>query len=182
MLGDDGNDDWNVYFVSDEESIKKLERNNGKQTNLSDVTVDWSTNKFQLGEIVNVYDRTVLNGGSREEASTFSEKGRPLLFKRYPTGFEDGTIDIDSIGYISIHSHRLDMFECPDDEGRKCYQVPDKQSIYDEALFKNYFINVIVGKDGTIERTPYAVFYDSKSNIKGSIKIDELRNISRIIK
>ena len=102
LLGTDGNDDLNVFFVSDEESINTIRNNDvsGKTTNRSDVKVDWETNKIVTQTILSVYDMTVNNGGNREEAATFP--GECRLPKFYPTGGDNGEIEIDSKGYLSL--------------------------------------------------------------------------------
>ena len=180
LLGSDGYDDFNVYFVSDIKSIEKIEKDNnlGRQTNSKDVVVDWETNIFQLQSIVSVYNKTVINGGSREEATVYPKRTRPSCCINYPTGNSDGTIDILSQGYISIHSHRLDGFECPDALGVTCYQSPFEPSEeFDKHLFKNYKYNIIVGNRSLTDQTAYAVCYDSQTNKLWDIKVNTLRDI-----
>ena len=69
FLGTDGKEDISVYFVSDEESINIITKNNEAQrvTSRSAVTVDWKTDIIEIEAIISVYDRTVINGGDREE-------------------------------------------------------------------------------------------------------------------
>ena len=187
LLGTDGIDDLNVYFVSDEGSITTIVNNNnaGNVTKLSEVNVDWETNKIVIHTIVHIYDRTVNNGGNREEAATFPGKYR--LPKFYPTGGDDGSIDIDSKGYLSIHSHKLHYFDCPDGIGT-CVQTPYDLSDYDRAVFPNYVYNIVVGNSynsarnfitGTVyeKRSGMAVLYDSKCNEINDIPIEYLRKI-----
>ena len=188
LLGTDGIDDLNVYFVSDENSIDIIRNNDasGKTTNRSDVKIDWETNKIETHTIVSVYDMTVNNGGNREEAATFPGKSR--LPKFYPTGGDDGEIEIDSKGYLSIHSHKLNYFDCPDGTGT-CVQTPHNLSDKDKAVFPNYNYNVVVGNSyqsvsnfstGTVyrERLGTAVIYDSGKNKIGEIRINNLRQIN----
>jgi len=187
LLGTDGNDDLNVFFVSDEESINTIRNNDisGKTTNHSDVKIDWETNKIVAHTIVSVYDMTVNNGGNREEAATFP--GECRLPKFYPTGGDNGEIEIDSKGYMSIHSHKLNYFDCPDGTGT-CVQTPYNLSDKDKAVFPNYNYNVVVGNSyqsvpnfstGTVyeKRLGTAVIYDSGKNKVGEISINNLRKI-----
>ena len=69
FLGTDGKEDISVYFVSDEESINIITKNNEAQrvTSRSAVTVDWKTDIIEIEAIISVYDRTVINGGDRGE-------------------------------------------------------------------------------------------------------------------
>jgi RHS repeat-associated protein len=186
-LGSDGKVDLDVYFVSDEKSINTIKNNDnaGGTTKRSDVTVDWETNLTEISTILSVYDKTVFNGGEREEAATFSRTcGFP---KFYPTGDENGEIDIDHRGYLSIHSHKLKSFTCPDGVGI-CVQTPNDLSDKDKGVFPNYVYNVVVGnsyefvtnyRTGAVHerREGTAVIYDSNCNMIGKILIDNLRNI-----
>ena len=187
LLGTDGINDWNIFFVSDEESIHTIKNNEAAHgfTNRSDVEVDWETNKIVTQTIVSVYDWTVNNGGSREEAASFP--GQYRLPKFYPTGDDNGEIEIDTKGYLSIHSHKLNYFDCPDGTGT-CVQTPYDLSDKDKSVFPNYVYNVVVGNSynsvqnfntGTVyeKRSGMAVLYDSKSNIIKAIPIDDLRKI-----
>ena len=187
LLGTDGKNDLNVFFVSDEGSINTIKNNNdaGGTTNRSEVNVDWETNKIETSTIVSVYDRTVNNGGNREEAATFPGKYR--FPKNYPTGDDNGEIEIDYKGYLSIHSHKLHSFDCPDGNGT-CVQTHYDLSKKDGAVFPNYVYNVVVGNSyesvtnfatGAVyeKRTGMAVVYDSRKNKIGEIKIDNLRKI-----
>ena len=188
LLGTDGKNDLTVYFVSDEESINTIRNNDisGKTTNHSDVKIDWETNKIVTHTIVSVYDMTVNNGGNREEAATFP--GECRLPKFYPTGGDNGEIEIDSKGYLSIHSHKLNYFDCPDGTGT-CVQTPYNLSDKDKAVFPNYNYNVVVGNSyqsvpnfstGTVyeKRFGTAVIYDSGKNKVGEISINNLRKIN----
>lgn len=184
----DGHNDLEVYFVSDVQSIDIIKKNNALEngkTNKSDVKVDWETNKLAIYTMVLVYYRTVNNGGNREEAITFPGKCRFPKF--YPTGDDNGEIEIDSKGYLSIHSHKLNYFECPDGTGT-CVQTPYDLSDKDRSVFPNYVYNVIVGNSyvavpnistGRIyeKRIGTAVVYDSALNKVGEILIDNLSKI-----
>ena len=132
-----------------------------------------------------VYYHTVNNGGGKEEAVTFPGKNR--LPKFYPTGYENGEIDIDSQGYLSIHSHKLKEFECPDGKGT-CVQTPSVLSTKDKTVFPNYTYNIVVGNSyeevqnfttGSVykSRTGVAVIYDSRCVQIGEIHIDDLKKI-----
>ena len=185
FLGTDGKEDISVYFVSDEESINIITKNNEAQrvTSRSAVTVDWKTDIIEIEAIISVYDRTVINGGDREEATSFSG-GLP---KTYPTGTPDGEIEIDPKGYLSIHSHKLHSFSCPDGTGT-CVQTPYRLSEKDKSVFSKYAYNVIVGNSYESipnfttgvkyeKRLGTAVVYDSNSNMIGGILIDNLKKI-----
>jgi len=187
LLGTDGVNDWNIFFVSDEKSIFVIKNNEAAHgfTNRSDVKVDWETNKIVTYTIVSVYNSTVNNGGNREEAATFPGKYR--LPKFYPTGDDNGEIDIETKGYLSIHSHKLNYFDCPDGTGT-CVQTPYNLSDKDKSVFPNYDYNVVVGSSynsvqnfstGTVyeKRSGMAVLYDSKCNIINAIPIEGLRKI-----
>ena len=186
LLGTDGINDKNVYFTSDKASLKKIKMNEKKKltTNLSNVKVDWETNTTEIAEIIDVYDRTERNGGDREEASSFLKKGD--VPKKYPTGNEDGTIDIDPQGYLSIHSHKLNIYE---NNGEITYYTPFNISDdFDKKIFPNYQNNVVVGNSYNaytnprtgieqVSRIPQAVIYNSQNKRIGFISIENLRNI-----
>ena len=187
LLGTDGKNDWNIFFVSDEGSIDIIKKNEAanRATNRSDVKVDWETNKMVTYMMEIVYYHTVNNGGGKEEAVTFPGKNR--LPKFYPTGYENGEIDIDSQGYLSIHSHKLKEFECPDGKGT-CVQTPSVLSTKDKTVFPNYTYNIVVGNSyeevqnfttGSVykSRTGVAVIYDSRCVQIGEIHIDDLKKI-----
>ena len=187
-LGTDGHENFEVYFVSDKHSIDIIKNNDALEngtTNKSDVKVDWETDKFEIHAIVLVYYLTVNNGGNREEAITFPRKYG--FAKHYPTGDCNGEIEIDNTGYLSIHSHKLNYFDCPDGTGT-CAQTPYNLSDKDKSVFPNYVYNVVVGnsyesvqniRTGTVyeKRLGTAVVYDSKMNKVGEILINNLKKI-----
>ena len=100
-LGTDGHEDRNVFIVTNIRDQRIIKRNNKKEltTQPSEVDVTLSTTIDVLRETCDVYERTVNNGGDREEASTFDDNGNLI---RYPTG--STTVDISVTGQVSIHS------------------------------------------------------------------------------
>lgn len=99
----------------------------------------------------------------------------------------DGEIEIDPKGYLSIHSHKLHSFSCPDGTGT-CVQTPYRLSEKDKSVFSKYAYNVIVGNSYESipnfttgvkyeKRLGTAVVYDSNSNMIGGILIDNLKKI-----
>jgi RHS repeat-associated protein len=179
-LGNDGKKDNNVFIVRDKSSIKTIKSNekSGGTTQSSDVKVDISTNKEVLAESVDVYDRTVKNGGNDEETSAFDNNGNIHRTTGKGTTAKLGI----SEGTVSIHSHSLG----DSDNGLKHLGVPDVPSDdYDLPAFKGFKLNIIVGDFAAernlngyfLPRTSGAVFYDSNAKTIGIMNFNEIHNI-----
>ena len=178
-LGTDGHDDRNVFIVTNIRDQRITKRNNKKEltTQPSEVDVTLSTTIDVLRETCDVYERTVNNGGDREEASTFDDNGNQI---RYPTG--STTVDISVTGQVSIHSHLLN-FIVGDDGSKDNIQTPSVLSQDDKSAFIGYGLNIVVGKSNCNEevygcyREPQAVFYNSQSMEILSMDLNSVYNI-----
>jgi len=175
-LGTDGNKkDNKVFIVSDNKSRQQIKGNErrGKTTDASKVKADVSTTKEVLNETLNVYGRTVKNGGDDEEASTFDKNGK---LKTYPTGNKNKSA-IDESGDVSIHSHPLNILE-----NGNLYTTEEGED--DPEAFSGYNLNIIVGDSNCdpegvgCNRTPEATFYDSKTEIIGTMKLSDIKKIT----
>ena len=175
-LGTDGKNDYKVYFVEDSKSQKQLKKDaRAHQYTSSDIKSEISTTAFVLQEVVAVYDRTAGEGnnGQYEEASAFlTDYSIPALSER-GTG---GSVDLKlSHGSTSIHSHPFKSYV--DSNGETIIYPPENRSSNDEAMFKNFAVNVIVGKSqcdpesiGCVRRSQ-ACFYNSFSE-KPTLTLD----------
>ena len=189
-LGSDGKNDNKVYIVGNKESTDIIRSNNrkGLTTEASNVNIDVSTNKETLRETLNVYKRTIDNGGHCEEASVVSPNGEIAIGER---GKDARLVNkpstklpsMEGNDNTSIHSHPLDRYI--DEEGP--YYSPPTVSGRDAETFKNYRLNIIVGNNMPYSdgyRTPVANFYDRSTTNSitgetvakylGTIKIDNI--------
>lgn len=193
-LGTDGNDDGMVYLISDKKSQRIIKSNNRKNctTTISDVKADVSTSINVLIEAVNVYNRTVMNGGEDEECSAFDCDGNLIRGARGHGG--EAKLPI-SEGSVSIHSHRLTT----EKQGKSTiYRTPELPSTIknsgrkecDETSFVGFDLNIIVGDlsfddfDGT--RKSAMSFYgpiitNEKKDLTGAIGTIYISNVKKII-
>ncbi len=160
-LGSDGNIDDNVFITS--EKIKK--KNKDENGNIINVKADVSTTKSVLKESVDVYNRTVANGGDNEECSVFDDENNLVRGKMG----QGGTTNLPrGLGKVSIHSHRLSTNK--NSKGEMVYHAPEIPSTIkntghrecDETTFNGFDLNIIVGLSAPGEnnvRTPQAAFY-----------------------
>ena len=167
-IGTDGKNDYKVYFVEDSKSQKQLKQDaRAHRYTSSGIKSEIATTAFVLQEVVDVYDRTAGEGnnGQYEEASAFlTDYSIPVLSER---GI-DGSVELKlSHGSTSIHSHLFGGYVNSD--GETIIHPPENRSKKDEAVFKNFAVNVIVGKSqcdpesiGCVRRSQ-ACFYNSSS-------------------
>ena len=192
-LGNDGNNDDNIYFVSDINSIKTIKSNkrNNKPTNTDDVSIDISTNKSVLNHVLDVYNRTMDNGETCEEATFITTKGvytaqgpniNDIPYEQIANVVVSYEGDIE----VSIHSHLPLRYN---KEKNMVYTASALRSSSADRTTKAKY-NVIVGSLGDAEhvvldhggeywKVPIrgAVFYDANWNQKGSISIKNLIKI-----
>ncbi len=111
VIGNDGKDDENIHIVSNKSDIKTIKANEkeGKTTEVSEVSIDFTTTRTELSESLNVLDRTNENGGFAEETSVVTTEGE---IHRGETGEKsDGKVTSATLPYAegedntSIHSH-----------------------------------------------------------------------------
>jgi RHS repeat-associated protein len=146
-IGSDGNQDDNVHFVSDAKSISQIKENNrnGTTTPTDQVDIVVTTTKTVLNEAVDVLNRTIKNGGSKEEGSIVSVDGN--INKLAPgSGIINGKSSID-VPFVEnkngtlIHSH-------PTTESETHGFSANVPSPEDYTQFKNFQQNIIVGPLG----------------------------------
>ena len=181
-LGTDGKNDFRVYFVEDPESQAQLRKDvkEGKYTT-SSINSKVATTTFVLNEIINVFDRTANedNNGNYEEGAAFDNDILPIRSDRGTVQHVD--LKLNS-GSTSIHSHTFVEFF--NDKGEPCLYTPENPSDADKEVFKNFTLNVIVGKtqcDPGIEgcrRYRKAYFYNNASEKILDLKIGTLRRIA----
>ncbi len=184
-LGWDGNKDNNVFIVGDDESahtIKKTQKAGGT-TNAGDIKIDVSTTKEALSESINVYNRTIDNGGFSEESSVVSPDGNNIVRGQTGPDQRDGGRATADLPYMSgsdntsIHSHPTGETE----SGR--IWVPEKLGGLDSKVFKDFGLNIVVGKFQVSTdaiggyRESGAVFYDRNSNQIGNMTFGSIRKI-----
>ena len=184
-LGNDGNTDNKVHLVSDKRSEKTIKANEkaGNSTNPESVRTDVTTTREVLTESIGVYNRTIANGGFSEESSVVSPDGRNIA--RGQTGPDQSaggtaTVTLPSMlgnNNTSIHSHPTGETAT----GR--IWVPEQLGGLDAGAFRNYDLNIVVGKfqvsPNTIGnyRESGAVFYNRNSNQIGSMTLGGIRKI-----
>lgn len=201
-LGTDGIDDDKVYVVTDKQEKKEIKATNkeGGTTQSSDVSSAVETTKTELGESLNVLNRTESNGGNQEECSVVTESGEVI---KGETGsadsktLSDGTVvktttlpSNEGNNNTSIHSHPTAANVTSDGKiESSSATVPGPN---DPGVFKGYKRNIIVGNlgyssgqkqmDGSVTvSTPSqgAVIYDRNS--KPLVQLKQ-KAIERIIK
>jgi hypothetical protein len=183
-LGWDGKDDDNVFIVEDTKSTRTITKNEkaGNTTDASKVKIELMTNLTELQESLNVLGRVINNGGFREESSVVTPDRQitvgvtgPLVTEGVATGvlpFVPGKNN------TSIHGHLTG-------ETAKSRWVPDKLGPEDPNTFKDFQLNIVVGKflpeegDKTQNRKEGAVFYDRNSNEIGRMYSDAIYKILR---
>ena len=179
-LGTDGKNDFRVYFVEDPKSQAQLKNDAAeKKFTTSSIKSKISTSIFVLNEIIDVYDRTAGgdNMGQYEEGSAFENDFFPCM--RSDQGIINHVeLKIHS-GSTSIHSHTFVEFY--NDKGEPCLYTPEYPSGADNIFFKNFTLNVIVGKiDGNGSgRLPKAYFYNSSTDYIMNLEIGVIRKILR---
>ena len=189
-LGTDGINDNKIHIISDKASIKTIKANNksGGKTQTSDVKVGFSTNKKTLKEAVNVYNRTVANGGYCEEGSVVSPDGSKILNAERGNDVRDRKASV-RLPYMqgddntSIHSHPLEEYMRDGIVNYSSPFYPSRTGEYnDEKSFKSYNLNIIVGNSHQYDddsKNANAVFYDRNTNQIGKMTI---RNLTRMLK
>ena len=192
-LGNDGNSNDNVFIVSGRIPKKYIDKTTGKVSSLGKAKIDVSTTKSVIKEAINVYDRTVANGGDDEECFAFGNNGEPYPGKRGNGGEAELPI---AEGSVSIHSHRLTERKR---DGKTYINTPDFPSTIknsgredcDETTFRNFELNIIVGDlqpdDFSQLRSGAMTFYgriitDSKGDLLkqpyiGTMLMDDARKI-----
>jgi len=198
-IGKDQNgNDGKVHIVTDKKEIATIKENdkNKTVTQTSSISSGVTTTKTVLGEALNVLNRTIANGGKKEETSYVKSDG---TVKVGPQGSEDTKVvngqevktdqtDIPSgTGNTSIHSHPTAIE--PIDGGVKSGNAETPGPL-DPGTFKSFDLNIIVGNLGlptitsdglgnhtTIAPSQGAVFYDSKANEKAEITTYALKKI-----
>jgi hypothetical protein len=183
-LGTDGNKDTKVFIVTnydDQQRIKENRKNQGT-TNASTVNIKAETTYEVLNEAVNVYDRTVKNGGNIEEASALSNNGQ----WHQATGNSEGTSVVIPLaeGQVTIHSH---PFKEGTDGG---HSTPEVASPKDLTTFTKFNQNIIVGKDGgnydpvtnwRTNRVPTMSFYNRNNSSNESKFNMPIENVQKMI-
>jgi RHS repeat-associated protein len=166
-LGWDGINDDNVFIVDDNKSTKIIKQNEkrGLTTDASSVTIALKTTLTELRESMNVLQRTIDNGGFKEESSVVTHDGR--IFRGSSGAFTTSGIATAELPIVpgnnntSIHSHLTG-------ETATGWWLPF-MGPGDPRVFSNYQRNIIVGKfapEGDAvggHRKSGAVFYDRNS-------------------
>jgi len=111
VIGSDGKNDDNIHIVSNKSDIKTIKANNkeGKSTDVSEMSIDFTTTRTELSESLNVLDRTVKNGGFAEETSVVTPEGEIYRGETGETpngGIASATLPfVEGEDNTSIHSH-----------------------------------------------------------------------------
>ena len=143
-LGWDGNDDYNVYIVTDRNSILKIKSNN--TTPLSDVKICLQTNCFVLRNIEKVLNASIDDNAQHEFGMTMQG-----IFSSEIRQGEYGNVILPDLPNfeerltVSIHSH-------PDADEKYGHWIEymsyekENNQIVDAETFQKYDLNVIVGQ------------------------------------
>jgi len=182
-LGWDGKKDDNIFIVEDSKSIKTIKQNDkaGKTTDASSVKIKLETTLTELRESMNVLNRTIDNGGFREEVSVVTPDGKIHRGEPGPVTMSGtatvGTPIVPGNNNTLIHSHptgeRSDGF----------IWTPDKAGPNDPSVFSNYERNIIVGKFNVQPdalngyRESGAVFYNRNADKIGTLYYDPIYRI-----
>jgi RHS repeat-associated protein len=149
-LGWDGIKDDNVHIITNKESIKQIRENDKAERTTSKEQADIAvtTTKTVLKEALNVLERTVDNGGLREENSVVTPTGEIVRGKTGEepvNGIAKSTLPkVDGVDNTSIHSH-------PTATTDKTGFNAAKPGPEDPDAFKDYKTNIVVGKLGDPE-------------------------------
>jgi RHS repeat-associated protein len=202
-IGQDENGvDGKVRVVTDDAEIDKIKANEkaNTYTESSSIKSGVSTSKTALAESLDVLDRTIKNGGLKEESSLVMKDGSVV---KGPTGPEP-TIEVDVNGTswqtattnvpelpegtsnadvdAMIHSHPTAVQEGSD--GTLYPQSADRTNNKDGAAFKRFGTNIIVGplgkltrnQDGSLQTRPNgAVIFSNGTHVP--IKADAIQRI-----
>jgi RHS repeat-associated protein len=181
FLGTDGKNDGKVYLMK---STDVKEAINKKNADSYYGKAQVSTTYGELAEAKNVYDRTVANGGHREEGSMVTNG--TSVTRAMQGG--DRSIDADAahVGMpavtgdrkVSIHSHPLGEY-APFINSIGSVYAPENASKSDLNFFKTNDLNIIVGHSNAGTRTPQASFYNNNPNnpLIGNVTIKSLGNM-----
>jgi hypothetical protein len=195
---DETGDNGRVHIVTDSKEVSTIKQNdkNGQVTASSSIKSGVETSKTVLTEALNVLDRTIANGGKKEETSYVKADGTVKVGQQ---GSEDSKVvdgqevktsstDIPSgTGNTSIHSHETAIE--PIDGGVKTGNAETPGPL-DPEMFKSFTLNIIVGNLGLPTITSDglgshsvnkpdqgAVFYDSQGSTKAELTNNALKKI-----
>jgi len=156
IIGKDGANDNIVYLVSDPTSIATIKNN--QTTPTGSVNIDVTTTYSVLYEVIDVYKRTINNGGMREEATTMipnfatpfiSPSGNLCSWDVTPSAtfnpYHKGR------GGVFIHSHPFYLvYQNPDfPSGKPQFHtfIPSTRGDgNDRDNFTGFSLNIIVGQ------------------------------------
>jgi RHS repeat-associated protein len=161
----DNKDDKKIYVVTDKETLKGF-----KKTEAVDVVADAGQvtsavalpSKEALREVSDVIDRTVANGGLREESSLVMNDGTVIRGETGPLpavidGVHTADTKLPSLPsgktsadvQVTIHSHPTEVEE----KGTMVYAQVATPSPQDRMTLKDYKTNIIVGRLGAPKLT-----------------------------
>ena len=159
---DEKGNDGNVSIITDKDEVDRIKQNteDGKLATKEDVASGVQTTKQALKEADAVIKRTLKNGGLKEESSIVA-KGVVIRNKtgELPTVGKDGQAsaetetpplpgltrdqDVEAL----IHSHPIGLFQ---KDGKVFPFSANEPTGPDEAAFKRFKSNIIVGRLGTL--------------------------------
>ena len=136
-LGTDGEDDGEIYIVTDRKERKQISKNEGKVEPGSISSAQNIGNVEVLKASIDVLDRTTNNGAIAEECSVVPKNGKAV-------SGQQGTYSTATLPHVddplaSIHSHSWNP------NNGKIGDLATNPSGIDKTAFENYDINVIVG-------------------------------------
>jgi len=162
-IGTDGIDDGKKYIVTNDLQARTIRDTNtaGGTTQVGAVSSAVSLpSDSSLQESLNVLDRTINNGGLREESSIVMDNGNTIrgAIGELPTivdGIQTARASLPNLPIectvadveTTIHSHPTRVQES---NGMVFPQSASTRSPQDEATFSQYGTNIIVGPLGTI--------------------------------
>lgn len=162
-IGTDGIDDGKKYIVTNDLQARTIRDTNtaGGTTQVGAVSSAVSLpSDSSLQESLNVLDRTINNGGLREESSIVMDNGNTIrgAIGELPTivdGIQTARASLPNLPIectvadveTTIHSHPTRVQES---NGMVFPQSASTRSSQDEATFSQYGTNIIVGPLGTI--------------------------------
>jgi RHS repeat-associated protein len=178
VIGSDGKNDDNIHIVSNKSDIKAIKANNkeGKSTDVSEISIDFTTTRTELSESLNVLDRTIKNGGFAEEISVVTPEGEIYRGETGETpngGIASATLPfVEGEDNTSIHSHITATTETT---GWSALRPGPN----DSKAFEGYKRNIIVGALGDpktdqlgndIPRPHGAAFFDRNITVASKPK------------
>ena len=169
-LGWDGKNDFNVHIVTDyfsKQRILKNTKNSNSPTPTSNVSIAISTNYFALKISKKILDMTISDKGKNEYGTALQGNVSEKIVKGAESLLLPSTLGFSLEQKTSIHSH-------PYSENKNFADVISED---DKNSFKDYDLNIVVGKMYDNNEFGFAFYKPNEANPILSLDLSALTKI-----